>query len=138
MIVLVDTNILLDVLQKRHPHDAPATRVWKLSEERSITGYVSAISFNNVFYVARKQVGREKALEAVKLIHSVFQTAPINDTIIDRAINDRSVTDFEDAIQVACAVEAAADYIVSRNVDDFTDAALPAITADEFLAIFTS
>ena len=57
MIVLLDTNILLDVIQDRKPHADPAARVWKLVEERAVAGYVSAISFNNVFYIARKQRG---------------------------------------------------------------------------------
>ena len=103
MIVLVDTNILLDVLQERHPHDAPAARVWKLSEERSITAYVFAISFNNVFYVARKQAGRDQPARCREANSTRFQTARIDEKVIDRAINDKSMTDFEDAIQVACA-----------------------------------
>jgi len=95
MIVLVDTNILLDVIQDRKPHSDPAARVWKLVEERAIAGHVSAISFNNVFYIARKQVGGEKALEAVRLIRRVFQIVALDEFVIDRALGSPG-SDFED------------------------------------------
>lgn len=53
MVVLIDTNILLDVIQERRPHAAAAVRIWALVKEGALAGFVSAISFNNVFYVAR-------------------------------------------------------------------------------------
>jgi predicted nucleic acid-binding protein len=72
MIVLIDTNILLDCLQERQPHAAAATRIWKLVEERGLAAFVSVISFNNIFYIARKQVGSKRALDAVKLVRGTF------------------------------------------------------------------
>lgn len=89
MTLLIDTNILLDVIQQRKPHDAAASRVWKLIEERTVSGYVSAISFNNIFYIARKQVGSDRALEAVKLIRGVFQLVALDQAVVDRAIRPR-------------------------------------------------
>jgi predicted nucleic acid-binding protein len=137
MKVLVDTNILLDVLQQRKPFDAGATRVWKLVEERRVGGFVSAISFNNIFYVARKQVGRQVALEAVKLVRRTFAVVPTDESVIDRAIASELV-DFEDAIQLAAVVAAGVDCIVTRNVRDFTASAVPAYTAEEALALYSS
>jgi predicted nucleic acid-binding protein len=134
MTVLVDTNILLDVLQQRTPHDAPATRVWKLVEERSIAGYVSAISFNNVFYVTRKQGGAARALDGVRLIRKAFQLVALDEGVVDAAIATMT-TDLEDAIQSVAAARISADYIVTRNVDDFTGSAVPAVTAEELLAL---
>jgi len=137
MTLLIDTNILLDVIQRRTPHDAPAARVWKLVEERDVAGYVSAISFNNVFYIARKQVGNERALDAVKLIRGVFRLVALDEGVVDRAI---AITrgDFEDAIQAAAAAQVRADYIITRNIADFATMGVPAVTCDEFLAIYQS
>ncbi len=108
MIVLVDTNILLDVLQARKPHDAAAARVWALVEEGALSGYVSAISFNNVFYIARKQGGRDRALEAVKLIRATFQVVPLDEAVLDGALATAG-SDLEDAIQAAAALRVGAD-----------------------------
>lgn len=134
MIVLVDTNILLDCLQARKPYDAAATRIWKLVEERALVGFVSAISFNNIFYVARKQVGRDQALAAVKLVRKTFQFIPLDEAILDRSIA-ASTGDLEDAIQAAAAVRVSADYIVTRNIGDFRALGVQTVTADELLAL---
>jgi len=134
MIVLVDTNILLDCLQARKPHDAAATREWKLVEERALVGYVSAISFNNIFYVARKQVGAAQALAAVKLVRKSFHLVPLDEAVLDCSIA-ATTGDLEDAIQAAAALRINADYIVTRNVSDFRTLGLQAVTADELLAL---
>jgi predicted nucleic acid-binding protein len=137
MIVLLDTNILLDVIQDRAPYNVSATRLWKHVEEGAITGYVSAISFNNVFYIARKQIGFGKALEALRLIREVFRIVPLDESVIDRALAAPG-KDFEDAIQAAAALQISADHLVSRNVDHFAFESLSVVTADELLAIFQS
>lgn len=134
MIVFIDTNILLDVVQDRKPFSTPAVHVWKLVETRALVGYVSAISFNNVFYISRKQHGVEKALEALRLIRGVFQMVPLDELVIDRALAAPG-SDFEDAIQAAAAIRIAADYLVTRNVADFQFGGVPAITAEELLAV---
>lgn len=134
MIVLLDTNILLDVIQERRPHSVPAARVWKLVEDGEVEGHVSAISFNNVFYVARKQLGRDAALEAIRLVRRVFRMVPVDETVIDHALSAPG-NDFEDAIQAAAAVRVAADFIVTRNAGDFASLGVSCVTAEELLAI---
>ena len=47
MIVLVDTNVLLDVLMRREPHYRASAYVWTLAERGEIAAFISAISFNN-------------------------------------------------------------------------------------------
>ncbi len=134
MIVLLDTNVLLDVLQDRKPFSGAAAEIWKLVETGQIIGYVSAISFNNVFYVERKNVGFDKALTEVKLIRAVFRTVPLDDLVIDRAIATPG-TDFEDGIQAAAVIRLAADYLVTRDVRDFDSMGVRALKPDDLLAI---
>ncbi len=134
MKVLIDTNILLDVIQERQPFEPAATRVWKLVEDGQIEGFVSAISFNNIFYVARKQVGADRAIEAVRRVRRTFQFVATDAYVIDRAIASK-LGDFEDAIQAAAAVAAEADLIVTRNRRDFAAYGVPAYTAEETLAL---
>ncbi len=102
MMVLLDTNVLLDVIQARQPFEANSTRIWKLVEERRIVRYVSALSFNNIFYIARKQQGGQKALDAVRVVRQTFQFVPTDEHVIDWALA-ANPGDFEDAIQAAAA-----------------------------------
>jgi hypothetical protein len=46
-----------------------------------------------------------------------------------------AVSDFEDAVVAAMAQAGACDYIVTRNVQDFTGSPVPAITPMDFLAL---
>ena len=56
--LFLDTNILLDVLLRREPFYRSAARVWTLAETGAHEGFVSAISFNNVFYPRVSDSGR--------------------------------------------------------------------------------
>jgi predicted nucleic acid-binding protein len=134
MIVLVDTNVLLDVIQERKPFDANATRVWKLVEDGKIDGHVSALSYNNIFYVVRKQLGAQSALDAVRLVRQAFRFVPTDEQVIDWALAAKA-GDFEDAIQAAAANRAGADCIVTRNAKDFAPFGVVALTPEELLAL---
>lgn len=137
MIVLFDTNVLLDVLAQRDPFHVAASQVWGLAEHGLINGVVSATSINDVYYVARKHLGRDRALEGVRLITAVFEVAPIDRTCVDHALGS-GMKDFEDGLQVAAAVTVRADFIVTRNVDDFSGAIIPAITPERLLAMIVN
>ena len=56
MVILIDTNILLDVLMKRSPFDKASALVWKICETRKATGYISTLSYANIMYIMRKQL----------------------------------------------------------------------------------
>lgn len=46
------------------------------------------------------------------------------------------IADFEDALQVACAITGKADLIITRNGRDFANSVIPAMTPEKFLATF--
>ena len=48
---------------------------------------------------------------------------------------DLDWTDFEDSVQFIIGEGLEVDYIVTRNVQDFTTSSIPAVTPDEFLQI---
>lgn len=49
------------------------------------------------------------------------------------ALENSSFKDFEDYIQSKCAKTANADYIVTRNADDFAYSEIPVLSPREFL-----
>lgn len=103
-------------------------------EERNLDGYISAISFNNVFYIARKQSNLARATEAVRLIRESFRVVPLDEAVIDQAIAAQAA-DFEDAIQAASARRVGAEYLVTRSAADFPSMGLRTVTAEELLAL---
>ena len=133
MNVLVDTNILLDVLARREPFYAAAAEVWSLAERRDIRAFVSAISFNNVFYIVRKAEHQAKAKKAIRLIRDVFEVVAPDSQIINQAMDD-DVDDFEDAVQFHSAAKVRAACLITRNPSHYPKSVFPILTAEEFLA----
>ena len=71
----------------------------------------------------------------IKSLRNFLRTVIITNPIIDHALDNDNISDFEDAIQYACAETIGADYIITRNTKDFDNSDIKAITPDEFLEI---
>ena len=131
--VFIDTNILLDVIAKQGSFFGPAAKVWTLAEQNFIEAYVSAISFNNLYYIVRKIEGHAKAIKALHMVRDIFTSVPPDQKILDQAM-DSEIKDFEDAVQYFSANHARVDYLITRNPDDFPTSPLKILTASEFVA----
>lgn len=137
MILLVDTNVLLDVLAYREPHYEASARVWTLAERGDVESFISSISFNNVYYIIRKAAGRAKAREALQSLRDVFDWVAPDRSIINQAI-DSDCDDFEDAVQFHSAVRVGADYLVTRDPGGFPRSGPAIVTPSEFLALLAN
>ncbi len=134
MKLFIDTNLLLDVLAERKPFYASAARIWSLCESGACEGLVSAISFNNVFYIVRRARNADVARRALILMRDVFSSVAPDQQILNQAI-DSDIRDFEDAIQFFSAQRGGADYLLTRNAADFPKTRLPIMAPDEFLVM---
>lgn len=57
---------------------------------------------------------------------------------IINALKKPDFKDFEDCLQSECAEDCFADYIVTRNVKDFSETKIQAITPVEYLKVIHS
>ena len=96
-------------------------------------GYVSSLTFANMMYIMRKELTPEKINEVFRKLKLIFEFADFNSTVLEKAVNMKW-TDFEDAVQSAIAEQIDADYIITRNVRDFTKSKVIAFTPTELLA----
>lgn len=133
MRVHVDTNVLLDVLAEREPFWRSSAQVWSLAESGRLEAFVSAISYNNCFYIVRKYAGQARAYETLRILRDVFRPVPLTEQVLNQAM-DAGFADFEDAIQYFSALHARAEILVTRNPDDFPKPALAVLSPTEFLA----
>ena len=133
MRLLIDGNILLDVLQKRKPHYEDSAKIWKMCEVELAEGYVSVLTFANLVYVMRKELSSEKIEETIKALSLIFRFEDLKAVDINAAAA-LQWADFEDAIQSVTAERIDADYIITRNVKDFKNSKIIALTPSEFLA----
>ena len=134
MKVFLDTNILLDVLLDRKPFCESSSCIWRLAEGGRLEAFISAISFNNVFYIVRKYAGKEAAQRTVEVMNVNFSVFPLTQDIIGRAIAAK-LPDFEDSIQFFSAVSCGAKYIVTRNARDFPQDSIPVLSPAAFLGL---
>jgi predicted nucleic acid-binding protein len=134
MRIFVDTNLLLDVLARREPFYPAAARVWTMAETGACEALISAISFNNIYYIVRKARDAGAARRALVLLRDVFASVAPDQRILNQAI-DSDIPDFEDAVQLYSALHARADYLLTRNVGDFPAGILPILAPDEFLSL---
>ncbi len=118
MKVLLDTNIIVDVALERQPFFGNSETVLSLVEQGQIEGYISASSFGDLFYIIRKQKGRDLALEFLREIVAFCQVATVDSITINMALTV-NFRDFEDAIQYSTAVLNHLDAIITRNPVDF-------------------
>jgi predicted nucleic acid-binding protein len=132
MRILVDTNILLDVLDARKDFYECSAAIWTLIETGQIEGYISAISFNNINYIIARKYSAKKAHQVMVLLRDIFKVVALTPQIINQAI-DSSFGDFEDALQYFSAVHVQADLIISRNVKDFRKSDISVLTPAEFI-----
>ena len=136
MRLLIDANILLDVLQERHPHYGASSLLWKLCETGQAEGYVSALTFANLVYVMRKELTPQQIEEVLNRLSLIFVFVDFSMSEVVKAAKMRW-NDFEDAVQNATAERIQADYIITRNVRDFLNSRTPTVTPVEYLTRYS-
>jgi predicted nucleic acid-binding protein len=130
--VLLDLNILLDVVLAREPFVHDALAVCRACADGRAVGFVAAFSVSTLFYVVEKSSTREKAFEAIDHCLASFEIATTDRFEIERARSFQGI-DFEDNLQIACAMTSRADGIVTRNKPDFASSPVPVWMPAEFL-----
>jgi predicted nucleic acid-binding protein len=124
--VLVDLNVVLDVIQARRPFYEESAQVLDSIARQEVTGLLAAHTLTTLFYVLTRLQNRETAAVAVGSLLNTFTVASVDDTVIRQALAWGWV-DFEDAVQMASALHAGADYLITRNPRDFKDGIVPIV-----------
>lgn len=132
MKVLIDTNIILDVLCKRPAFYEDSAKIFKLCEVKKISGVIYALSIPNIMYILRKELDADKTREILDSLMLIFSVADLKADDLKKAA-DMRFKDYEDAIQSACATRIKANYIVTRNIKDFSESKVTAIKPAELL-----
>ena len=138
MRVLFDTNVLMDYLAKREPYYGDAKQLFFACMNRRIEGFIAAHSVLNLFFILRHDYTVHQRRSMLSNMLSLFQIVGVDEEKILAALSDESFPDFEDCVQAQCAVSCNAQYVITRNLDDFSKSPVPAILPDEFYQMFLS
>lgn len=130
MRVLFDTNVLVDFLMDRRPLSAVAARLVARVERKEIEGLLGATTVTTLHYLLAKQIGRNRALDAVRRLLSLFTVAPVDGRTLALAV-ELPFSDYEDAVLHEAARLAGAEAVVTRNGPDFRGATLAVESPEE-------
>lgn len=131
--MLLDTDILIDVALDRRPHSAPARNLLERIERGGEDAFIAWHTISNIHYVVTRQTrDRDSALNFILRL-ARFASVAATDAESIRYAARLPMSDFEDAMQVAAAVACDADFIVTRNIRDYRQSPILAITPSQAL-----
>ena len=129
--IFLDTNIVIDFLADRKPFSLFAAKLFNFSILGKAKIYVSAVSYNNIYYILRQS---HSSVETLKLLDELSEMTEITDltkSIIKKSLKS-DFKDFEDAMQYNCALSLyKVDFMVTRDTKDFKKSTLSIMTPEE-------
>ncbi|MCR5685525.1 MAG: PIN domain-containing protein [Lachnospiraceae bacterium] len=135
MKLMIDTNIILDVLLERVPSYAGSKAILNMCEKNDITGFISASTATDIFYLVRKALGStDEAYNALGHILNIVKVLNVTNNDVNTAFLKRA-KDFEDCLLATCANSNKCDGIVTRNKKDFADFGIALFSPEEIIGI---
>lgn len=133
--ILIDTNVLLDYILTREPFYKEAREVILTCTEGETKGCIAAHSISNMFYILRKDFDAEERREILSNLCAIFDVEGIDKAKLLSGLHNEEFSDFEDCLQMECARAYNAEYIVTRNIDDYKSSGIKAILPKEYLKL---
>lgn len=130
MDLMLDTNIVLDHIDRREPFYEMSRKVCLLGVAEEANTYVSVSMLTDVFYLLSKDYGSQVAQDMIERNLSFLQLVGITPEDAREALKARW-GDFEDCLVARCAEKIQADYLVTRNVKDFQASSVEVVTPEE-------
>ena len=130
--ILLDTDVLIDIALDRQPHAEPAIEILDRIERGLEPASIAWHSISNLYYLVKPTHGDATTRNFIRELIEFVQVAQTDTTSI-RFATQLPMTDFEDAMQVAAAQACNAQYIVTRNIRDYQQSPIPAITPQQTL-----
>ena len=141
MRALLDTNVIVDVLQRREPWFSDGQKIFYAIANKQITGCITAKEASDIHFFSRKQfTGQEnvdaKARQVMTKLYSLFELIDTLGVDCQNAIAIEN-NDYEDAIMIESAVRSGLDCIVTRNPEHFKASPVPVYSPAEFVLRLT-
>lgn len=130
--LFLDTNIVVDLLDRREPFCNDAVRLFSMAYNKQVQLVVSPMTFSTASFLLRKH-GTEGVRKLLSNLRQLVSVATTDERTVDDSLASQ-FQDFEDALQYYTALEANAEIIITRNGKDFTASRLPVMTATEYLS----
>jgi predicted nucleic acid-binding protein len=136
--IFIDTNVVIDFLADRRPFSLDAARLFDLALQGKSKIYISAVSYNNIYYILRQSLTHNATIKLLEELAEMTEIADVTGDIIRRSLKT-DFKDYEDAIQYYCALSIAKiDFIVTRNTKDFKKSTISVLSPAEAVVSLNS
>ncbi len=130
MDLMLDTNIVLDHIGRREPFYELSRRTCLLGIVGEARTFVTTSMVTDLFYLLRKDFGSVEAQRMMQEDLGFLEMVSVTPDDVAEALAQRW-TDFEGCLVARCAQKVGADYIITRNVDDYKRSTVRAVTPQQ-------
>ena len=110
-----------------------ACAIFDKAEAGEIRISLCSLSFSNIYYIVRREIGHSATIDALKELLRVVDILSVDADVVIKSLNSE-FKDFEDAIQYYSAeADVAIAGIITRNPKDFVHSEIPVISPECFL-----
>ncbi len=135
MVILIDTNIVIDYLAGRASFVSAEKIIDNYCTEGKVQGFIAANAVPDIFYILRKDFSQTERRRILLDLLDILDVVSVDKHKLIESLNEEKFTDFEDCIQSKCADEIFADYIVTRNAKDFSESKTSVVSPDDFVKL---
>lgn len=125
---------MIDFLADRKPFSVSAAKLFNMALSKKVKIYISAVSYNNIYYIQRQSLSHKETICLLKEILSLTELVDVSKKIIDSAIGS-DFNDLEDAIQYYCALSVnKIDCIITRDLKGFKKSNIQVMNTEEIIS----
>ncbi|MBP5425655.1 MAG: PIN domain-containing protein [Prevotella sp.] len=118
MKLFLDTNIIIDLITGREPFGRDAAILFQLGRSGNELIVSDLSVFNTVYVLQKLRYAKEDIYDILVSLLPTLTVTSMGVSVVERCILRRG-KDFEDDAQFFAAVDAKADFIITRNKKDF-------------------
>lgn len=134
MKALLDTCVVLDLLQKREPFTIVAREIFRAAAGEKFECFFTVKELTDIYYLTHHVTHDDK--ETRRILGQLLEFVSLSDSIASDALLALAspMADFEDALMAETAARTGMDCIVTRNLKDYARSPVKALSPAEFLS----
>lgn len=137
MRAILDTNVVVDVLQRREPWFQDGAVIFRAIANKRVTGCLTAKQIADLHFFSRKQFKGEENVDARarQVVGKILSLFELIDTLGIDCQNALGINngDYEGAILIESAARAGVEYIVTRNPAHYKTSSVQVYSPAEFV-----
>jgi len=133
MKIFLDANIIVSVLNKEYPLFTYTSRIVSLAAQPEYQVCTSPLCLAIAYYFSEKKSGAKEAQRKINLLLQHIQVTTVDHDIVQQAMENSKVKDFEDGMEYYSAIRQNCTYIITEDVKDFYFSDIPVMYSEDFL-----